>query len=112
MAASSKSISKPIFSIGAGTISAKASPCSTRTGASTRIARRGPGRWRRPAATIFWTKRAALPSMIGTSGPSMSMIAFQTPVPASAAIRCSTVETETPEALVSRVLSRVSLTRS
>ena len=61
---------------------------------------------------IFWTKRRALPSMIGTSGPSMSITAFQTPVPASAAMMCSAVCTDTPAALVSRVLSVVSLTRS
>ena len=59
-----------------------------------------------------WTKRSALPSMIGTSGPSMSISTWVTPVPASAAIRCSTVPTDTPAALVSSVQSRVSLTRS
>ena len=72
--------------------------------------RRGPRRGRR--AGWPWTKRSALPSMIGTSGPSMSISTWVTPVPASAAIRCSTVPTDTPAALVSIVQSRVSLTRS
>ena len=50
--------------------------------------------------------------MIGTSGPSISIEHVVTPVPASAAITCSTVATETPAALLSRVQSVVSLTRS
>ena len=93
IAASGKSMSKSIDSVSAGRqlghdvalrprgpASGPGSPCS---GASLRReagAAGSPGR-----------SAAALPSMIGTSGPSISTRAWVTPVPASAAIRCSTV---------------------
>ena len=38
------------------------------------------------------TKGLALPSIIGTSGPSNSTIALSIPIPASAESKCSTVE--------------------
>ncbi len=50
--------------------------------------------------------------MIGTSGPSMSTSAWVTPVPASAAMMCSTVPSDTPASLRSSVQSVVSATRS
>jgi hypothetical protein len=45
------------------------------------------------------TKGAALPSRIGTSGPSISTSTLVSPVPAIAAIRCSIVMTEVPASL-------------
>ena len=45
-----------------------------------------------PAALIASTKWAALPSKIGTSLPSTSMMTLSTPRPTRAARRCSTVE--------------------
>ena len=42
------------------------------------------------------TNGAALPSMIGTSGPSISMTALSTPSPESAASTCSAVEHSGP----------------
>ena len=44
-----------------------------------------------PARSIISMNGAALPSMIGTSGPSNSTTALSTWLPASAAIRCSIV---------------------
>ena len=38
------------------------------------------------------TKGLALPSIIGTSGPSSSTIALSMPIPANAESKCSTVE--------------------
>ena len=56
-----------------------------------------------PPKSIFRTNHSALPSIIGISGPLTSISAFCTPQPESAAIRCSTVEIETPLSLDSFV---------
>ena len=54
----------------------------------------------------------ALPSMIGISGASTSMIILSIPKPANAAFKCSTVETRTPCSFTSAVQSIVSRTES
>ena len=51
------------------------------------------------------TNAADEPSRIGTSGPSSSIRALWTPVPASAAMMCSMVETVAPSAPFSSVQS-------
>src|SRR6185312_14569664 len=56
------------------------------------------------------TKAAALPSMIGTSGPSISMMALSTPRPRSAASRCSAVEQSGPLASPRTVANSVAVT--
>ena len=84
-------------------------PSSTiATGFSTLIACRGASCSTIPAHSIRNTNGAALPSMIGTSGPSSSTIALSTAAPAKAAIRCSTVPTIVPppsDSIVQRVES-------
>ena len=65
-----------------------------------------------PACSIAVTKGAALPSMIGTSGPSTSMVALSTPMPRSAASTCSAVETSGPSASPSTVANSVAITAS
>ena len=56
------------------------------------------------------TKGAALPSMIGTSGPSISTSTLSTPRPRKAASRCSAVEQSGPEASPSTVANSVAVT--
>jgi hypothetical protein len=102
---SSKSIAKSIRKASEGDSRAQPSPARTSTVWRTFSARTGEDCRRRPLARIAATKGAAEPSRIGTSGPSISIRALVTPVPASAAIRCSTVETVTPSSLASRVQS-------
>ncbi len=95
-----------------GRSSAKARPCSTRTGFRTLMERRLAD-WRtRPARSIASTKGAALPSMIGTSGPSISTRTLSTPRPARAARRCSMVATEPVAVSPMMVQSSVALTAS
>src|SRR5690606_4994613 len=66
----------------------------------------------RPALSSAATKRAALPSMIGISGPSISTTALSRPRAAKAASTCSTVDTLAPSLLASTVQRRVSVTWS
>ena len=61
----------------------------------------------RPVSNMPLTKGAALPSKIGTSSLSISINAFDTPQPASAAIRCSIVEIAVPSSFVTLVQSVV-----
>ena len=103
---------KDISNRSAGLSSAKRSPRRTATGSRILIAAR-----RSPSAIVptvenASTKIAEEPSMIGTSGPSRRTTASLIPHPANAAIRCSTVPTETPKSFDSRVHSIVSQTRS
>ena len=76
------------------------------------MARRGMSCSTTPAHSIRNTNGAALPSMIGISGPLISTIALSTAQPDSAAIRCSMVPTLTPSALPIVVLRWVSTTLS
>ena len=55
-------------------------------------------------------KGAALPSMIGASGPSISTTALSTPRPESAARTCSAVEISGPDASPSTVAKSVAVT--
>jgi hypothetical protein len=52
-----------------------------------------------PADCSRNTNGAALPSMIGISGPATSMCRLSIPRPASADITCSTVEIDVPSCL-------------
>src|SRR6266487_3520054 len=81
-----------------------------RIGLSTLVYRRAAGSATMPASSIACTKGAALPSMIGASGPSSSTMALSTPSPHSAAMMCSIVETPGPEASPSTVASSVAVT--
>ena len=63
-----------------------------------------------PACSMAATKAAALPSMIGTSGPSISISALSTPRPDSAARTCSAVEHSGPSASPSTVANSVAVT--
>ena len=63
-----------------------------------------------PADCSRNTKAAALPSMIGASGPSISTMQLSTPRPHSADMMCSTVETNTPDPSPSTVASSVAVT--
>src|SRR5262249_32625960 len=56
------------------------------------------------------TNGAALPSMIGASGPSISTKALSTPSPDSAANTCSAVDTSGPDASPSTVANSVAVT--
>ena len=51
------------------------------------------------------TKRVELPSIIGISGPSQSIMQLSTPIPAKADIRCSIVAISAPSC--SKVVERV-----
>src|SRR5258708_1740291 len=64
-----------------------------------------------PTCSIAATKGAALPSMIGTSGPSISMTALSTPSPDSAASTCSAVEHNGPSVSPSTVANSVAVSR-
>ena len=68
----------------------------TMIGLSILIARRGASCSRTPAHSTRKTKGAELPSITGTSGPSISTRALSMPHPAKAAIKCSTVATRAP----------------
>ena len=73
------------------------------------IARRGASCASVPTPWIRRTNGAALPSMIGTSGPSSSTTALSMRLPARAASKCSTVATWTPSRLESTVESADSM---
>ena len=68
----------------------------TSTGFLILIAMRGAACSRMPAHSIRNANGAALPSMMGISGPLISTRALSMPRPAKAAIRCSMVRIETP----------------
>jgi hypothetical protein len=63
-----------------------------------------------PACSMAATKAAALPSMIGTSGPSISIKALSTPRPERAASTCSAVEHSGPWASPNTVANSVAVT--
>ena len=63
-----------------------------------------------PARSMASTNGSALPSMIGTSGPSISIIALSMPSPASAASTCSAVEQSGPAASPRTVWNSVAVT--
>ena len=68
-----------------------------------------------PTLCIKSTKGWALPSIIGTSGPSISTMTLSTRIPASAASKCSTVPTTCPwllPILVDRVTSHTQPNRA
>src|SRR6201992_2773351 len=65
-----------------------------------------------PAWSIAATKAAELPSMMGTSGPSTSIVALSTPIPRSAARTCSAVETSGPLRSPRTVANSVAITDS
>ncbi len=79
-----------------GSIRAEDAPSSRTTGLHTRIARRGASCATIPAQSIRNTKGSELPSMMGSSGPLTSTTTLSRPLPAKAAIRCSTVDTVVP----------------
>ena len=64
----------------------------------------------RPVASMAATNSAALPSMIGISGPSISTSTLSRPRPAQADIRCSMVATEAEAPSPMTVHSSVALT--
>ena len=84
----------------------------TEIGFKTWMKRRCAGWLTMPAWSIAAMKAAALPSMIGTSGPSISMVALSTPMPRSAASTCSAVETSGPLRSPRTVAKSVAITCS
>ena len=111
-AAQLNSISKPRENPVPGESEAKRLPSSITTALRTRMTRSGAACPTMPARSMRATKGAALPSMIGTSGPVMSITALSMAQPRRAAIRCSTVLTVAPSSLPTVVDIRVSTTRS
>ena len=105
-----KSISKLKEKPAPGTSETQRLPSSTETGCTIRMTRRGRDCSTTSALSIKDTNGAALPSMIGTSGPSISIRALSMAHPERAAIRCSTVPTVTPSELPTVVHMVVSTT--
>jgi hypothetical protein len=100
-----KSISKLIENPASGIRQADLSPSPIVTVLRMRMARRGASCSATPAHSMRKTNGAALPSMIGTSGPSSSTTTLSISAPASAAMRCSTVPMVSPSPLLKVVHS-------